>query len=149
MAFGISWVLRQQLCLGPAPKQLEDLQKLQAEGICSVFSLCGDNDWQPLPQLADWFEWRKFSLPDHRSGRAPEPEELTACIEILAELMAQAPVYVHCLAGMERSPLLVLAWLMQRKKLRLQQALDYLQQVHPGTNPLPEQLAVLKLLKHA
>lgn len=144
MAFGVSWVLRQQLCLGPAPRNLDDLQTLKSEGVISVLSVCVESDFRPLPQLADWFEWRWFPLPDHRSGRPPEPAELSSCLELLAELMAKPPVYVHCLAGMERSPLLVLVWLMQHRRLNLQQALDYLQQVHPGTNPLPEQLAVLK-----
>lgn len=146
MTFGVSWVLRRQLCLGPAPRQLEDLQTLKEEGVLSVLSLCGEQEWQPLPQMADWFEWRRFPLPDHRSGRPPELAELIAGLELLADLMVLAPVYVHCLAGMERSPLLLLAWLMQRRRLRLQQALDYLQQIHPGTSPLPEQLAVLKQL---
>jgi protein-tyrosine phosphatase len=44
---------------------------------------------------------------------------------------------------MERSPLVCLAWLMRERGLSRLQALDYLMQVHPGTNPLPGQLNVL------
>ena len=45
---------------------------------------------------------------------------------------------------MERSPLICLAWLMKEKNLSSSEALDYLMQVHPRTNPLSGQLAVLK-----
>jgi protein-tyrosine phosphatase len=52
-------------------------------------------------------------------------------------------VYVHCVAAMERSPLVCLAWLVTRHGQTPERALDYLMQVHPGTNPLPGQLALL------
>jgi len=55
-------------------------------------------------------------------------------------------VFVHCLAAMERSPLLCMAWLVRSRGLSPQRALDYLQQQHPGTNPLPDQWRVLKQL---
>ena len=56
------------------------------------------------------------------------------------------PVYVHCVAAMERSPLVCLAWLVKQRRLKPARALDYLMQVHPGTNPLPGQLALLQKL---
>ena len=55
-------------------------------------------------------------------------------------------VYIHCVAAMERSPLVCLAWLVQEHNLKPARALDYLMQVHPGTNPLPGQLALLQEL---
>ena len=45
---------------------------------------------------------------------------------------------------MERSPLVCIAWLIRNEKLSLQQALDYMMQVHKGTNPLPGQLKLLE-----
>jgi protein-tyrosine phosphatase len=48
---------------------------------------------------------------------------------------------------MERSPLVCMAWLVEHKHLSPTDALDYLMQVHPGTNPLPQQLAVLRELQ--
>lgn len=44
---------------------------------------------------------------------------------------------------MERSPLLCMAWLVQRYDLTPERSLDYLMQVHPGTNPLANQLSLL------
>ena len=65
---------------------------------------------------------------------------------VLGELREHGPVFVHCVAAMERSPLLCLAWLIRRHGLSQQRALDYLMQVHVGTNPLASQLAVLAQL---
>jgi len=64
----------------------------------------------------------------------------------LRELRKEGPVFVHCVAAMERSPLVCMAWLMQQEGLNSTEALDYLMQVHPGTNPLPGQLALLNQL---
>ena len=72
--------------------------------------------------------------------------ELEQALTTLAELRQQGPVYVHCVAAMERSPLVCLAWLVRRHGLTPHRALDYLMQVHPGTNPLPGQLALLSEL---
>ena len=63
--------------------------------------------------------------------------------QLLAGLRQQGPVYVHCVAAMERSPLVCLAWLVSRHGQTPERALDYVMEVHPGTNPLPGQLALL------
>ena len=47
---------------------------------------------------------------------------------------------------MERSPLICIAWLIKENGLNVVQAMDYMMQVHNGTNPLPEQLAILNKL---
>ena len=96
--------------------------------------------------LAERFAHRRCLLPDHRTGRLPQLAELEAALDALAGLRQQGPVYVHCVAAMERSPLVCLAWLVRRQGLTPQRALDYLMQVHPGTNPLPGQLALLAWL---
>jgi protein-tyrosine phosphatase len=82
-------------------------------------------------------------LPDHRHDRLPDLAELQEALAMLESLRQHGPVYVHCVAAMERSPLVCLAWLVSRHGLRPQPALDYLMQVHPGTSPLPGQLALL------
>jgi protein-tyrosine phosphatase len=86
-------------------------------------------------------------LPDHRSGREPDLPELQRALAALAELHQHGPVFVHCVAAIERSPLVCMAWLVQAGGLSSQRALDYLQQVHPGTNPLPQQLRLLQQLR--
>jgi protein-tyrosine phosphatase len=139
-------VLRNQLAVGRAPRRPIHLDRLEQEGVRGVLSLCAVDEAPPPEDLDRRFHCRRVVLPDHRTGRAPEPAELELALQHLAALLASGPVYVHCVAGVERSPLICLAWLMRVRQLPLLDALDYLMQVHPGTGPLPEQLASLQEL---
>jgi hypothetical protein len=144
--FRMDWVLVQELAVGPAPRADRHLDRLSAEGIAAILSLCSEEEAPPPPELATRFAARRLVLPDHRSERLPQLGELEGALSALAELRRHGPVYVHCVAGMERSPLVCLGWLMRQHRLTPQRALDYLMQAHPGTNPLPGQLALLSQL---
>lgn len=144
--FRIDWVLVEELAIGPAPRATRHLDRLQELGIKAVLSLCGINEAPTGEGLAQLFEHRRVVLPDHRAGRLPEPAELQSALAALMELSASGPVFVHCVAAIERSPLVCLAWLVSNHGQSPQAALDYLMQVHPGTNPLPGQLQLLQLL---
>ncbi|MFQ6539990.1 MULTISPECIES: dual specificity protein phosphatase family protein [Aphanothece] len=69
---------------------------------------------------------------------------LPAAVVALEALLREGPVYLHCQAGLERSPLVAMAWLMQQRRLDLQAALEYLREVHPASRPQAEQLAALR-----
>ena len=129
----------------PAPRAPRHLDRLADAGIQAVLSLCGE---EAAPQdLNQRFAHQRLVLPDHRSGRLPQRDELQAALQQLLSLhQLHGAVYVHCVAAMERSPLVCLAWLVQQHHLTPARALDYLMQVHPGTNPLPGQLALLQEL---
>jgi len=144
--FQIHWVLVEELALGPAPRSERHLDRLADEGVRGVLSLCSLEEAAPPPQLENRFICQRLVLPDHRCQRLVETSELEQALELLADLRREGPVFVHCLAAMERSPLVCLAWLMRHQRLSLQRALDYLMQLHPGTCPLPEQLAVVQQL---
>lgn len=141
--FSLSWVLLGELALGPAPQAERHLDRLETEGIAGILSLCSEQEAAAPNGMAERFCCHRLVLPDHRAGRALQLLELEQAIAMLGELSKQGPVFVHCVAAMERSPLLCLAWLMVRHGLSQQRSLDYLMQVHPGTNPLPVQLALL------
>ena len=141
--FKLSWVLIDELAVGPAPKAERHLDYLEAEGVKAVLSLSSQNE-APLPeQIEQRFQYRRLVLPDHKADRFVKLEEIQQAITILHSLWLHRPVFVHCVAAMERSPLVCLAWLMQEQGLSQRQALDYLMQIHPGTSPLPVQLLVL------
>ena len=145
--FRLSWVLVDALAVGPAPLRERHLDRLEAEGIRAVLSLCGPEEAPRPVAMEQRFVCGRCVLPDHRAGRLPELEELQRAMQHLHNLAPSGPVFVHCVAAMERSPLLCLAWLVARHGQTPQRALDYLMQVHPGTNPLPGQLALLKKLQ--
>jgi hypothetical protein len=142
--FRVDWVLRGELALGTAPRRPEHLERLEQEGIGAVLSLCADSEWPVPADLEARFRRGRVVLPEHRSGRDPSRAELEAALAELERLRAEAgPVYVHCVAGIERSPLVCMAWLMRRRGLSRLEALEYLMQVHPATSPLPGQLRAL------
>lgn len=146
LRFRMSWVLVNELAVGPAPQAERHLDWLEREGIRGVLSVCSTEDAPPPEGLSQRFVCARRALPDHRSGRFPELAELLEALAQLSELRRAGPVFVHCLAAMERSPLVCLGWLVQQHGLSPQRALDYLQQAHPGTNPLPGQLRLLQRL---
>ncbi len=141
--FKIDWVLLNELAIGPAPTKVNYLNLLQQENIKTILSLCDKKEANLPKEMYELFICKEFFLPDHRSKRIPDKNELLKAMEELSNLITIGPLFVHCLAGVERSPLLCMAWLVKKHKLSPQEAMDYLLQVHKGTCPLPEQLAVL------
>lgn len=143
----IHWVLRQRLAIGAAPTSPEHLQLLADAGVAAVLSLCSEAEAPPPPGFSERFVCRRVVLADHRSTTSSTPAELLSAVHTLEQLLATAsPVYVHCLASVERSPLVCIAWLMRERRLTRLQALDYLMAIHPLSSPLPGQLALLDAL---
>ena len=145
--FRIDWVLVNELAIGPAPRAERHLERLADQGVRAVLSLCSPQEAPPPEGLEQRFACSRLVLPDHRAERLPEAEELGEALALLEQLRSEGPVFVHCVAAMERSPLVCLAWLVSRHGQSPQAALDYLMQVHPGTNPLPGQLKLLDQLR--
>ena len=141
--FRIDWVLTNDLAIGPAPRADRHLQRLKDAGIQAVLSLCSAEEAQPPQGFTDQFQCQRIVLPDHRSPDVMTLHQLNSSLLALSELRQQGPVFVHCVAAIERSPLICMAWLVQEKNLSPTEALDYLMQVHPGTNPLPRQYELL------
>ena len=141
--FKIDWVLANELAIGKAPKKKEHLSYLKNAGLKSILNLCSEEECDFVEDSQNFFIIERYPLPDHRYKELPKINEIIKIIDRLQILVQEGPVYVHCMAAMERSPLICLAWLIREHNLSPQEALDYLMQVHPGTNPLPEQLEIL------
>ena len=144
--FKINWILNDELAVGTAPQKQKHLKKLADEGIKSIFSVCGENEVKSDLNLDELFDHERYVLPDHKTGKILSSIELNESLVILKNLLKSGPVFVHCYAAVERSPLVCMAWLIKEHHLTLQQSLDYLMQTNPGTNPLPGQLRALKEL---
>ena len=140
----IDWILNSELAIGKVPRNIKHLKQLKAAGISSILSLCDVQEY-PIPnEIRNLFKHQRVVLPDHRSERFPTIDELTEALNALDELKTFGAVYVHCIAAIERSPLVCMAWLVKNKNISPDQALDYLMSKHPGTSPLPGQLNLLK-----
>lgn len=143
MVFTFDWVVREELAIGKSPKSFSDIKVLQDNNVQSILSLCSNEEGQIFSQIKDFFNYKQFVLPDHKTKKDPALEEIQLVINHIENLMEKKPVYVHCVASIERSPLICMAWLVKTQFINPIEALEYLTQVHKETNPLPGQLKIL------
>ena len=146
MTIKINWVLNDQLAIGAVPRDNNDLELLKKYGIVWIFSLCSKEEINVEINFEDYFSCKRVILPDHKYKEALTIDQLNLAINTLAEIIESGPVYIHCVAAIERSPLVCMAWLIKKHNLNPTQALDYMMDIHKGTNPLPEQLKLLYLI---
>ena len=146
MIIKLDWILSNEIAIGSAPKNNEDINELKKKKINGILSLCSNEENPFNVKLKDFFYCKNILLPDHKYKYTLSIDQLNLALENLSLLKREGAVYVHCLAGVERSPLVCMGWLVKNHNLTPTQALDYLMNVHYGTNPLPDQLKLLYLL---
>ena len=138
-----SWVLVDELMVGSAPLTNDHLMILEREGIKAVLTLCSTKEVNIPQEIDKYFIHQSFILPDHTFKKYPQPHEIFSVLEILENLIKNGPVYVHCFAGIERSPLICMAWLIKKYKMGVNESLRYMMSMHKKTNPLPGQIDCL------
>ena len=142
-AFEFDWVLINKLAVGNVPKNESDLDQLKFNGIKGILCLTSTNESNIKIKKND-FKFIRYPLPDHKQDRLINIDEINHTLELLERLMKVGPTFVHCVASVERSPLICMAWLIKKKGLKVTESLDYLMSVHPKTNPLDKQLQILQ-----
>ncbi|MFQ6011803.1 MAG: dual specificity protein phosphatase family protein [Nitrososphaerales archaeon] len=65
-------------------------------------------------------------------------------LDVLDDRRIQGSVLVHCCGGISRSPFVVLCFMVVRKKVSFQRALERLSQLHPITRIDPHLIAMLQ-----
>ncbi len=138
-----SWVIPAKLAVGGFPRS-QDLIHLSQAGIRSILTLCAEQEGTLPEETPHQFACQRFVLPDSRYEHSLQVGQISQAVALLHQHLEQHPVYIHCLAGMERSPIVCIAYLCQYQKLQLWQASHWLQQVHPPTQPTSEQMRVLR-----
>ena len=141
--FKFSWVLRKELAVGNFPKNDECLDFLESQGINAILTLCRFEEAGIEQNLKSRFKHVYYPLPDHSYKEDIKIDQLLYSLKKLAELKKYGSVYVHCLAGVERSPLVCMAWLVKYRDFSSIEALDYLMEVNKKTNPLNKQFNLL------
>lgn len=142
--FKFNWVLFNELAISSAPSTEENLEYIFNEGIKSIFTLCSENEIKLPNNITQDFCHRRLVLPDHSYKNNLKNDDIKKALDIMDKLIEKGSILVHCFAGVERSPLICIAWLMKSKGLDIDDALRYLMEVNPGTNPLPKQLNLLR-----
>ena len=60
------------------------------------------------------------------------------------KLIFDGPTLVHCFAGMERSPIVCISWLMKTKNISFIDAYEYVKGVHKETSLLNSHISLVK-----
>ena len=114
-----STILDNRLLIGSCPESAADIDALKAAGISAVLNLQTDDDL--LDRDIDWtameahyrrldVEVRRVPIEDFSPSDLRK--KLRACVRILEGLIdAGRTVYVHCNAGINRSPTVAVAYL--------------------------------------
>ena len=144
--FSIDWVLVNKIAIGPIPRTPEHFKLLKKHKINSILSLCDEKEAPTLEFIRENFIFSRVPLPDHKQAKFPSFKEFLKALDELKKLQEFKPTFVHCLASVERSPLICLGWLVREEGYSIDLAMDYLMQIHPGTSPLPEQLSLVMQL---
>jgi hypothetical protein len=139
-----SWVLTDQLAIGPMPRSETHWRQLEDAGFRSRFSCCYPEEEIGLIMPPGWRSDR-VALPDHRDQEPMQGARLALALSRAEALMKQAPpMYLHCLAGCERSPLLAVGLTARARQTDLLAALAWVRRCHPMAMPIYSHLALLE-----
>lgn len=144
-SWSLNWnVIRHDLVIGSCPRSPSDLERIRAEAkVSAILSVQHDECLEKLaidyPQLVHHGQtlglfmqrspMRDFDAEDQRH-RLPD------AVQALHRLLSQGHcVYLHCTAGINRSPLAALAYLTWIEGQRLDEALLRLRQARPEVYP--------------
>ena len=88
------------------------------------------------------------ALPDHRNQEILSSFRLIYALRSLDFLFhyRETPVYLHCLAGRERSPLLAIGLIARMRDIDIFSAIDVVKQCHPSAKPLTQHMQKLDVL---
>ena len=142
--FTFNWVLVNRLAMGSAPKSEGNIKILKSQNINSILSLCSEEEAPLINNLHFNFKHHKIVLPDHKSDKNISQNQIKNSLKLLNSLYSEGNVFIHCYAGIERSPLICIAWLIESKKLKFIDAIEYIRDIHPYSAPLQSHLNILK-----
>tara|TARA_S200000501_G_C20727720_1_gene701406 strand:+ start:59 stop:499 length:441 start_codon:yes stop_codon:yes gene_type:complete len=140
-----NWILVNKLAIGTPLINLEDKLYLKEKKIISILDLRNEFDLHEIDYdkklaLYEEFNLVNVGLPDHNSKRFAKKSEIENAINILEKLLLHGPVFMHCHAAVERSPLISIAYLIKIRQLNLTQAYEYVKVQNKTTNILIGQL---------
>ncbi|RMG45621.1 MAG: hypothetical protein D6723_18220 [Acidobacteria bacterium] len=128
-----------ELLIGSYPQDEEDVKRLRESGVTAVLNLQTDEDFDylgvdwPALEAAYWkygIQLRRVPIIDH--DPIDLREKLPQAVRTLSQLLAaDHTVYVHCTAGVGRSPAVVIAYLHWCRGWDLDRAVTSVKQHRP------------------
>lgn len=143
-AHRLSWIIPGKLAVGGLP-QSADSSILAREKIKVVLSLCAQSEGSLPEEIVQKFRCLRFILPDSHYILGLQPSQLEQVVELIhTHIQSQQPVYVHCLAGVERSPTACIAYLCLHHDMELWEAINRVKQAHPNARPTEGQVQAIR-----
>ncbi len=144
-----NWILVNKLAIGTPITINEENLFIKNKRIISILDLRNDEDFtyfdkKKYVENLGAFEYINIQLPDHKTGRFAGPEEINNAVNTLERLLNKGPVFMHCHAAVERSPLISIAYMHLKKGFPLILSCDYVKQQNKTTNINMKQLKNIK-----
>ena len=138
--FKFNWILINKLAIGTSPIKESDLNLLKGKKVKNILGLCSDEEIKWHEKIKDDFSCFRIVLPDSHQNILPTKEQLETAFNLLKDLVSKDITFIHCVASMERSPLLCIMYVMEKYNLSVEEGLDFVKRVHSNTNPTNDQL---------
>ena len=144
-----NWILINKFAVGTPIITKNEKVLLKEKGIKTVLDLRNNKDFnkinhQEYIKSLSSFVYANFPLPDHKSGRLLETFEIRKAVDLLDSSLLKGPVFMHCHASIERSPLISIAYLHLKKGFSIIQSCDFVKQQNKSTCVNVEQLKYIK-----
>ncbi|MGA9380457.1 MAG: dual specificity protein phosphatase [Phormidium sp.] len=144
--FSVNWVIPGKLAIGKLP-QSGDSEQLIKANIRTVLSLCSEQEGVLPDEITKNFQCFRLVLPDRHYNTKMTAEELAEAVNIVHQnIQNNTPIFVHCLAGIERSPTVCIAYLCKYHKMELWEAANWVKQVHSSSLPNDSGLRAIREL---
>jgi protein-tyrosine phosphatase len=129
----------QKLLVGPDLREADDFQQLLSLNVSAVLSLQTEEDlrnrgmnWEEHAATVLGLVYRNIPVTDFNP--ADLQRRLPECVAVLERLLKDGhTVYVHCTAGVIRSPTVVVAYLHWCEGWKMEEALNRVRQIRSCT----------------
>ena len=118
--FKFNWILINKLAIGTSPLKKENLEFLDIKGIKNILGLCSNSEVEWHSEVKRNFSSKRIFLPDSKSEIKLTYENFIIAYDHLKKYVNQGSTFVHCFASIERSPILIIFYLMKNYKMELE-----------------------------
>lgn len=132
-----------QILVGSYPRSRADLQLLKENNVSAIFSIQSERDFRSHGLSPHYFKllceehgikFRLYEIED--MNNADFIERADGGLSILSELVREGmTVYIHCSAGMYRSPQMIVLYLAMCEQNSVEQAIHTVKSTHPFARP--------------
>lgn len=138
MEAGINYSrILKNLIVGSCPVLREDVRALKEEGVTAVLNLQTDDDfdywnidWEDLKGAYDESRILALRYPIRDFDMAHLRERLQGGMDLLDEMLENHTVYLHCSAGINRSPTVAIAFIMRDMDMGMEEAVGHFRERH-------------------